>query len=107
MPPPGGNFCRRYPSILFLLFFLILLLGIISRGLLTLRQRCRPTVIADGQVALSRGDLDLTVHIPHNSNSVQTAEDGDTVTFPARVASDFEVEMLTPPCSNLSVLPSY
>src|ERR1017187_4242325 len=41
------------------------------------------------------------------SNSVQTSETGDTVTPPARVASNFEVEMVTPPCSNLRAPPSY
>src|ERR1700683_391576 len=41
------------------------------------------------------------------SNSVQTPETGETVTLPTRVASSFEVEMLTPPCSNFRSLPSY
>ena len=35
------------------------------------------------------------------------AATGDTFTSPARVASNFEVDMVTPPCSNLIVLPSY
>src|SRR5580704_2069321 len=41
------------------------------------------------------------------SNSVQAPAVGDTVTSPAEVDSDFEVDMVTPPCSNRTLLPSY
>src|SRR5579862_617498 len=41
------------------------------------------------------------------SNSVHTLARGVMVTPPARVASSFEVEIVTPPCSNLIAPPSY
>src|SRR5207245_10764982 len=49
----------------FSLFLVLLLrLRVVSSGLLTLRQCSGPGVIAYGQIALSRRDLNLTISLP-------------------------------------------
>jgi hypothetical protein len=55
----------------------------------------------------SRAEIRTLPSTSFTSNSVQRPVAGDTVTPPARVASDFEVETDMPPCSSLTLLPSY
>ena len=59
---PGGNH-RSGHSLVLVLFLFVARLGIVSSALLNLGQRCGPAVMADGRVALSRRDLDSTIHI--------------------------------------------
>src|ERR1035437_1464010 len=63
-PPCGRSGPSCSSLFLFLFLIVVLRLRIVSSGLLTLRQ-CGggPGVIADGQVALSRRDLDRAIHV--------------------------------------------